>query len=245
MNKLKYKKKYDFILETDWVFQGYMDAEHRRYVLLDYFTKMGGYLEEIKLYPMFLELSIHLGNIHTLIKDRKILYVDKVIPTPDYELLPTDLKMKDMPLISEEEESELQKILKESEILLKDYFNFAKSLWTLVYDSIDISVKHNKDNIKSKTGFFYYKKDEYVYVWKYTNRKVYKVKNQTRTSMKLIYEGNTDNLDIKKIITKFSKTYETKEESKLPIFKMVSDGNYPINETLGPLFKRKLVALIS
>lgn len=66
----KQKNKYDFILDTDWIFQGYVDVEHRQYVLLDYFKKMGKYLEEIKIYPMFLELSLHLGNIHTLI-DRK------------------------------------------------------------------------------------------------------------------------------------------------------------------------------
>lgn len=237
--------KYEFILDTDWIFQGYLDVEHRRYVLLDYFSKMGKYLEEIKLYPMFLELSIHLGNIHTLLKEGKILYVDRVIPTPDYELLPSDLKMKNMPVLTIEEEIELQQILKESQILIKDYFNFAKSLWSLVYDSIEIKVKNNKKNANSKTGFFYYKRDEGVYVWKYTTRKVYKVKDQTRTTLDLIYSGNIDGLTINKILTKFSKTYEIKDESKLPVFEMFSDGKFPIEETLVPLFKRKLISFVT
>ena len=37
----KNKNEYEFILDTDWLFNGYMDVEHRRYVLLDYFAKMG------------------------------------------------------------------------------------------------------------------------------------------------------------------------------------------------------------
>ena len=241
----KNKNEYEFILDTDWLFNGYMDVEHRRYVLLDYFTKMGKHLEEIKLYPMFLELSIHLGNIHTLLKDKKMLYVDKVIPTPDYELLPSDLKMKDIPVLTVEEETELYKILNESQILIRDYFNFAKSLWSLVYESIDIKVKHNKKNIHSKKGFFYYKRDGDVYVWKYITKKVYKVKDQYRTSLDLIYQGDIGGLTINTILTKFSKTYETKGESKLPVFEMFCDDKFPIDETLAPLFKRKLISFVS
>lgn len=240
----KQKNKYDFILDTDWIFQGYVDVEHRQYVLLDYFKKMGKYLEEIKIYPMFLELSLHLGNIHTLIRDNKILYTDKKILTPDYELVPDDLKMRDIPVLTQEEEIAYQKVLVDSQVLIKDYFNFAKSLWTLVFDSIDIKVRYNKKNIQSKSGFFYYKRDGEVYVWKYNTRKVYKVKDQTRTSLKLIYKGETINLTIKKILTKFSKTYDTKNESKLPVFEMFSDGEYPIDETLAPMFKRKLLAFV-
>ena len=240
----KQKNKYEFILDTDWIFQGYVDVEHRRYVLLDYFKKMGKFLEEVKIYPMFLELSIHLGNIHTLLRDNKILYTDKEILTPDYELLPEDLKMKDIPVLSEEEEIAYQQILKESQTLIKDYFNFAKSLWTLVFDSIDIKVKRNKGNIKSKTGFFYYRLNDLVYVWKYQTRKVYKVDDQYRTTLDLIYNGEIKDLTIKKILTKFSKTYETKGESKLPVFEMSAEIDYPIDETLAPMFKRKLLTFI-
>lgn len=239
------RNNYKFLLETDWIFQGYVDAEHREYVLLDYFKKMGKYLEEIKIYPMFLELSLHLGNIHTLINENKILYVDKKITTPDYELVPSDLKLKDIPVLTEEEEVEYHKILKQSEILIKDYFNFAKSLWSVVYDSIEVKPIFNKKNIDSKIGFFYYRQDNIIRIWKYTTRKVYKVKNQTRTSLDLIYEGEENDLTIQNIISKFSKTYETKEESKLPIFEVFCSDNFPIKETLAPMFKRKVLAYIT
>jgi hypothetical protein len=239
------RNNYKFLLETDWIFQGYVDSEHREYILLDYFKKMGKYLEEIKIYPMFLELSLHLGNIHTLINENKILYVDKEIPTPDYELIPSDLKLKDIPVLTEEEEIEYRKILKQSEVLIKDYFNFAKSLWSVVYDSIEVKPVFNKKNIDSKVGFFYYRDSDTLRIWKYTTRKVYKVKNQTRTSLNLIYEGDDSYLTIQKIISKFSKTYITKGESTLPIFEVFASEKFPIKETLTPMFKRKVLSYIT
>lgn len=236
------KNDYKFLLDTDWIFQGYLDAEHREYVLLDYFKKMGEYLEEIKIYPMFLELSLHLGNIHTLINQDKILYIDRKIPTPDYELIPEDIKVKSIPVLSDEETVEYKKILKQSEPLIKDYFNFAKSLWSVVYDSIEVKLKFNKKNIEYKSGYFYYRKDDILRIWKYNTRKVSNTKNQTRTSVKLIYENNSKDLSIPKIITTLDKT---KNSNKLPIFEVYCYENFPIKETLVPMFKRKVLSYIT
>lgn len=236
------KNDYKFLLDTDWIFQGYLDAEHREYVLLDYFKKMGKYLEEIKIYPMFLELSLHLGNIHTLINQDKILYIDKKIPTPDYELIPDDIKIKNIPILTDEELIEYKKILKQSEPLIKEYFNFAKSLWSVVYDSIDVKLKFNKKNIGYKSGYFYYRKDGILRIWKYSTRKVSNTKNQTRTSLKLIYENDSKNLSIPKIINNLE---NTKNSNKLPIFEVYCYENFPMDETLSPMFKRKVLAYIT
>ena len=74
-------------MNTDWIFNGTIDAEQKEYVLLGYFQKMNKNLEEMKIYPMFTELSIHLGNIQTLINTNKILYTEKKFTTNDDELL--------------------------------------------------------------------------------------------------------------------------------------------------------------
>lgn len=239
------KNDYKFLLDTDWIFQGYIDAEHRQYVLLSYFKKIGKYLDEIKIYPMFLELSLHLGNIHTLINEGKILYVDKNIPTADYELVPSDLKVKNIPIISKEEEFEYKKILKQSEVLIKDYFNFAKSLWSVVYDSIEVKLMHNKKNIESKSGFFYYQHNDRLIIWKYNTRKVRNVDGQTRTSLNRVYDGEKTNTNIKSIISKNLKKNKSKSELKLPIFEVTSSDNFPLKETLEPMFKRKVLTYIS
>jgi hypothetical protein len=243
---MKRKKPYKFILETDWIFDGYLDAEHREYVLLDYFKKIGKYFDELKIYPMFIELSLHLGNIHTLLRENKILYIDKKITSPDYEVVPSDLKVKDIPVLTQEELNEYKSILKLSNDLILDHFNFAKSLWSFVYQSIDIKPVMNIKNITSKTGFFYFKRDSKIFLWRYNTRRVNGTKDQTRTKLDLIYENIDDGLTVKEIIIMFSKELKKRDETKLPVFEMLCDVNeYPLDETLVPFFKRKLLGYIS
>lgn len=231
-------------MNTDWLFDGILDAEQKQYVLLDYFQKMNQYLERMEVYPMFIELSLHLGNMQTLLTQNKILYTDRKLTTNDDELVLSDLKVKDIPVLDDEEVVEYHKILKNSQPQLYDYFNFAKSIWSIVYDSIDVVVKKNKNNLQSKSGFFTYKTPEKLYVWQYTTRRIYKTNGQTKTSLKLIYEGDQNNLTISEIISKFSKTYEKNNESTYPVFEVFCSDVFPLEETLLPIFKRKILSYI-
>ena len=245
MEKKRRNKKVKFIMDTDWLFEGILDAEQKQYVLLDYFQKMNKHLERMEVYPMFIELSLHLGNIQTLLTQNKILYVDKKLTSNDDELVLSDLKVKDIPVLDDEEVIEYQKILKNSQPQLHDYFNFAKSIWSIVFDSIDVVVKKNKNNLQSKSGFFSYKTDEQLYIWQYTTRKVYKTKGQTKTSVKLIFKGQSDGLTIPEIISTFSKTYEKNNEVNYPIFEVFCNDVFPLQETLVPIFKRKILSYIN
>lgn len=231
-------------MNTDWLFDGILDAEQKQYVLLDYFQKMNQYLERMEVYPMFIELSLHLGNMQTLLTQNKILYTDRKLTSNDDELVLSDLKVKDIPVLDDEEVVEYNKILKNSQPQLYDYFNFAKSIWSIVYDSIDVVVKKNKNNLQSKSGFFTYKTPEKLYVWQYTTRRIYKTNGQTKTSLKLIYEGDQNNLTISEIISKFSKTYEKNNESTYPVFEVFCSDVFPLEETLLPIFKRKILSYI-
>ena len=67
-------KKIEFVMDTDWMFEKPIDREHKEYKLLSYFQRMGEKLDNMELYPGFIELSLHLANIQTLIKDKKIIY---------------------------------------------------------------------------------------------------------------------------------------------------------------------------
>lgn len=232
-------------MNTDWIFQGILDSEQKEYVLLNYFQKLNQSLEEMKVYPMFIELSLHLGNIQTLLTRNQILYTDKKFKSPDDEIVLSDLKVKDIPTLSEEEFDEYKKILKYSQPKLFDYFNIAKSIWSIVYDSITVTLKKNRKNISNKSGFFYYKVENKIIVWRYTTRKVKNTKSQTRTNLQEIYNGEINNLTIQNILTKFSKTYEKNEEKNYPIFEVNSSQLFPLEETLIPIFKRKILAYIS
>ena len=242
---MKQKNKNKFIMDTDWLFDGILDAEQKQYVLLDYFQKMNKHLERMEVYPMFIELSLHLGNIQTLITQNKILYTDRKLTTKDDELVLSDLKVKDIPILDDEEVIEYQKILKNSQPQLHDYFNYAKSIWSIVYDSIEVIVKKNKSNLDNKSGFFYYKTKEKLYIWMYTTKKVYKSNNQTKTTLQSIYSNEHLDLTIPEIISKFSKTYEKNNESDFPIFEVLCNDIFPLEETLIPIFKRRILSYVN
>jgi hypothetical protein len=160
----KNKNKPGFIMDTDWLFQGILDAEQKEYILLSYFQKINQNLEELKIYPMFTDLSLHLGNIQTLLTKNQILYTNKNFYLNNLEELTfKDLKLKNIPQLTSEEYEEYQKILRSSQSKLFDYFNIAKAVWSIAYDSIQIKVVKNFKNTSSPIGFFYFEKDNQIY----------------------------------------------------------------------------------
>jgi hypothetical protein len=232
-------------MDPEWIITGSIDAEQKEYKLMAYFQKMNVFLEEIKLYPMFIEVSVHLGNIQTIINQNRILKTKKKFLSHDDELVVTDLVVHDLPVMSDEEQIEFKKILKNVQPKLFDYFNMVKAIWTLVYDSLTVNIKRNRNNLKSKSGFFYYRDEGMTYVWRYDIRRVRNSFNLTKTHVKMMYNGDGEDLTITQLISKFSKTYKTKKEKSFPVFEILSTQKFPIDETLVPIAKRKIVSLIN
>lgn len=232
-------------MDTDWLFDGIVDSEQKQYILLSYFQKLNKNLDELKVYPMFTEISLHLGNIQTLINQNKILYSNRELTSFDDEILLSDLKLKEIPVLADDEFVEYQKILKYTLPKLEYYFGVAKSIWTIVYDSIKITVKKNKDHLNSKTGFFYYTSKDTLHIWKYYSRKVNNSDTQTKTNIKLIYKEPISDLTVNEIISNFLITQKKSKNHKFPIFEVVCEDIFPLEETLIPIFKRKIMSYIS
>lgn len=245
MSKKNKNKGIEFIMDTDWIFQKPIDQEHKEYKLLSYFQKMGEKLDNMELYPSFIELSLHLVNVQTLIKEKKLIYTDKKFDSVDDELLVKDLKIKKIPEMTTEEFQEFTRILTFSAPRLLEYFNIAKSVWGLVYENILIKLKKNKKNIDKKKGYFYFKqkKSGNFYVWEYEIKPAAKGSPEQKTVVNLIYSEPKGGLTIPKIIDMFTTWQE--EKSTLPVFEMTSNDMFPINETLLPLFKRKLIGYLN
>lgn len=222
------KNKLKFVMDTDWIFDGVIDAELKQYVLLGYFQKLNKQLEEMKVYPMFTEITLHLANVQNIIKNNKILYTDKKLSTFDDELTFIDLKTKELPPLKVTELNELKSILEYSVARLQDYFDIIKSIWTLVYDAIEIISIYNEDNIESKKGYFYTKSSQNIKIWEYNIRK-YKGVNKFN-----VVEKHDEDL--------FS--YIQSEKNKLPSFYLICEKNVPLEETLFPLMKRKVMSYV-
>ena len=237
------KKKIEFLMNTDWMFEKPIDREHKEYKLLSYFQKMGEKLDNLELYPGFIELSLHLANVQTLIKDRKLLYTNKRFSSVDDELLVKDLKIKDVPEMSNEEHQEFIQILTYTAPRMLQYFGVAKAVWEAVFDSINLKVKKNIKNILSPKGYFYYINEDIINIWDYEKKPAAKGSPESKVFVNLIYSDNKNDLTIPKIISTFSQ-WNLENKSKLPVVEMISKGDFPINETLLPLFKRKLISYV-
>lgn len=234
-----------FNMDTDWLIHEPIDFEHKKYILLAYFKKLDKILDQNKIYPTFIELSLHLASIQTLIKENVILYTDKIFKSCDDEVLLKELKAKELPNLSPEEKNEIDKILKYSSPKFFEYFNIVKSYWSLIYDSISVSVKRNKKNLKIGKGYmtFSYKKTNKIYVWEYEIKKYTPELNEYFTEIKLIYEDDKKNLNFNDIIENFS-TFSNDLKKLSPVFNMKAADEYPLDETLLPLFRRKLMSYI-
>jgi hypothetical protein len=241
------KKKIGFIMDTNWIIQPPIDTEYKQYVLLSYFQKMNEKLDNLEVYPSFIELSLHFASLQTLIKENKLVVTEKKFETVDDEVLMTDLVFKDIPPMSEEDTDEFKNILKYSAPKMFDYFNIAKSIWQIAYDSASVSIKKNKSELTNDNGFFYYndKFNNKFYVWEYKFKKPNKRKNEVKQYINLIYSDVKTNLTITEIIENFSNWNKSENLYKLPIFEVFSSEPYPLEHTLLPIFKRKILSYIS
>lgn len=235
----------EFLMETDWITQEPIDFEHKKYVLLAYFKKVSEILEQNKIYPTFIELSLHLANIQTIIKEKMLLYTDKTFSSCDEELLVKDLLVKQLPEFTKEEDEEFDKIVKFSSSKFFEYFNIIKTYWSMIYETIAVSIKKNKKYMRDGYGYMSYndKKSNKIYVWEYVIEPIASNSKDYETLVKLIYEGNKKDLSFVQIIENFSTMDEVKRKHG-PVFEMKTSQEYPLDETLVPLFKRKLMSYV-
>lgn len=244
MKKRKRIKKNTFVLDTDWVFSEPIDFEHKKYILLSYFQKLDKLFEENKLYPTFVELSLHLASLQTLIKEGVILYTNKEFENLDDELLLKDLLVKTPPKFSTEDLVELEKIVKFAAPKFFEYFNIAKSYWSICYDSVSLSIRKNKKNISQGYGFITFTtKDKVQYFWEYEIIPIPENKDDYKINFKLIYSEKKTNLTNQQILDNFS-TLDKDKIMKAPIFIMKSENEFPMLETLLPIFKRKVLSYV-
>ena len=240
------RKKIAFKLNPEWMLKEPVDFEYNKYTLLDYIQKCEKNLDNFEIYPDFVELSLHLANIQSLNKENTLLLTDKKFSSYDDEILLKDLYAKKPRDLSSEEEIELTKTIQYSNYKLFDTFNLAKSLWNMVFDSVDISIKRNKSSLGSGMGyvFHYRKKDNKVFVWEYQIKRDRKQPNTNKTTIKLIHENAPDDTTLLSIIEAHSSFVKTKNFKTLPVFEMQCNQDFPMEQTIVPIMKRKVVAYI-
>jgi hypothetical protein len=222
------KNKLKFTLGLDWLLKGTIDSELKEYILLDYFQKLNKDLEEMKIYPMFTEVTLHLANVKSIVQYGKIIYTNKELKEIDDEYVFEDLKTEDLPNLTVKERAELEKILEYSLERLENYFDVIKSMWTLVYDTIEIVSIYNEKKLESKKGYFFIKSNDNLRIWEYS------IKN-TKGTNKITFTEKKESELFPHIVSK---------ENEIPVFHIHCDKDAPFNETILPLIKRKVQSYV-
>ena len=241
------KKKISFKLSPDWMFKEPIDFEYNKYTLLDYLKKCGKNFDKLEIYPDFVELSLHVANIQSLIKENVLLLTDKKFESCDDEILLKELYPKSPREITEEEEEELKKTLKYSNMKLYDAFNVGKSIWSIAFENINISLKKNKNEVAMVVGsgfvVFNNKQTNNIIVWEYQLKKP-KQEINYKIYLKKIYEGIHGDETLNSIIETNSTWKELEFLKKLPVFEVKCTQELPLEETIIPIMKRKILSFI-
>lgn len=239
------KKKIELKLNPDWLLKEPIDFEYNKYKLLDYLKKCESGFDNLELYPDFVELSLHLANIQSLIKNKKILTTNKKFESCDDEILIKDLIEVSFRDLTEEEQDELDKTITFSGTKLFNTFSVGKSIWNLVYDNVDVYVRKNKERVTQNKGFvFHVRKDiNQLFVWEYIIRK--KKNSLEKLTMREIYQGSATEMSISTILESNSSYKDQTVFSELPIFEVKCTKYFPMEKTFVPMVKRKLMSYIS
>jgi hypothetical protein len=238
------KKNQHFKLSPDWMFSQPIDFEYNKYTLLGYLQKCEKSFDNFEIYPDFVEISLHLANLQSLMKERTLLTTNKKFQFPDDEILLKELIPQRITGLTEDEFTEIEKTIMFSGNKLLDVFNVGKSIWSIVYESTDISIKKNKKNLNLGIGYVYvgFKTQKKVLMWEYSIKKIRGSKNDAKRYLNLIWEGDPQGLTMNSIISE--KTSWSEQHKTLPVFEVHSNENFPIDSTMVPMIKRKLLAYI-
>jgi hypothetical protein len=81
-------------------------------------------------------------------------------------------------------------------------------------------------------------------VWEYEIKKTKGDNGNHKTYVTSIYDGSSEDLTVPEIIETFSTWNQTEYFKNLPIFEIQSSQNFPMEQTLIPMMKRKITAYI-
>jgi len=240
------QKKQPFRLKPDWMLKKPVDFEYNKYTLLDYLQKCENNFNNLQIYPDFVELSLHLANIQSLVKENRLLLTNKTFESCDDEILLKELVPKKPRQLSDSESNELDKTIKYSGNKLFDAFNMAKSIWNMAYDHMDLSLKRNKNNLAAGKGYVYYFKKSLneIFIWEYEIKKPENENFNSKIYLNLIYNTLPSDVTLNSIIETFSTWNEEEHFKDLPIFELKSTNDFPMEETFLPIMKRKIMAYV-
>lgn len=228
-------------LPVNWLTEGLLDFEYKKYILLDYLQHVSLHFDERKLYPVLADLVLHYNNLLTIKKFKTFATntFPKKISRIDFE----NFRVEFGKMIADESYmQEVESIIDYSIPLMQKHLEDGKEIYQEVEEDLTIFpvgiVSLNKDEgylMLSKKAL----KETCVYGYQIT---IFENANEKFRGIKTEFIGNYAH--------SFSNTFEEikfqliKEFQHLPnpaAYAVETRTDYPLRETLLPVAKRSLV----
>lgn len=245
-------------LKTDWVVKDPIDLEHKQYVFLDYAAKVKKDLDEFKLYPSFQELALHVANIGRILERGEYITLNREPEEVDDEILLDDLIYNKLVVKEKDVFNEIIKIAKFAKEEFTELFLVAKAIWTLLYDSVTIRVRHNGDKIKEEKpgfGFFYVVYNNNIIIYQYNLDRIKENNPENKCRVNLIYQGLYNDVNDLTDIINLVKKHNTltdgpvlnrdeKIDKRFPIFEVKYEQHFPLEGGILSIARRKVMNYI-
>lgn len=238
-------------MELDWIIQEPIDFEYKQYILLDYIKKTGERLEKFELYPAFQELTLHFASLSRVVEHGQFVTLKRIPEEVDDEILLSDLIYKTIVYKNDEDKEEMRKISTYSHSKIQELFMVAKSLWSIVNDSISLELENDLNFFGQGIGYFYFDYKGLTYVYEYSFSKLADNSLEHKCNIKLLDSGKDINVDA--VIMQRGvygmegeRTHEDIEDfgTELPIFKVSINQEFPLEGCLLSLIRRKVMNYI-
>lgn len=226
-------------LTPEWLFRHPIDFEYNKYVALNYIKSSEGRLNDLKIYPDLHDITINLINIASISKENKTISLTRQLNEYDDEIVIGDFKYDQIPKLVNKDKTEVNRTINFTYPKFLDLFNFAKSIWSLAFDNIDVKLKKNK-TASSSSGYFYYfdKTKKLLYIYSY-DILLDDGKYNSNSSFNEVYCGDYDNKI--SIIKVFDKLKENGYDITKQLYEITSTQDFPVRETVLPIAKRKII----
>lgn len=235
-------------MDLDWIIQDPIDFEYKQYLILDYVKKAEEKLERFELYPTFQELSLLYSSAQRVLDNGQFITFKREPEEGDDEILLIDLIYNTIRFKDDEEGQEIIRCAEFAADKFKELFMVAKSLWSIINDSISLEITNDLKRAKGGWGYFHFDYNGELYVYEYNIKLLNPKAIENKCYITNIYRG--EEKDIDEIITKkgyFGINGEKPNEHfglEFPIFKITFDQTFPLEGCLLSLSRRKVMNYI-
>ena len=232
-------------LKSDWLTEGIIDFEYKKYILLAYLKEVRHNFSLNRLYPFLSDLVFHFRNLHRIQSNKMMIYEQFPgnISRADFEKLQLSYKK-----IIEDDDimKEISDIIEFAMIHFKDLLEEGKGIYEFVEESIEL-VPIGVSPLYDREGYLLVEEE------KNPQLEVYRYQITIFESADEKYQGvHTRLLEIleKSVTTTYEyvKLMLVKRYKDLPnpaTYLLTSKFTFPHNATLLPVAKRLLVKYIN